>query len=527
MKIDERGSETVGTGSAVEDTGGSGGPSADDGIPSVSTDGNERPDTSGGDDDGPPAADLASLTPRQIVTELDRYIIGQSAAKKSVAIALRNRWRRRQVAADLRDEILPNNIIMIGPTGVGKTEIARRLARLAGAPFLKVEASKFTEVGYVGRDVESMVRDLVEISINLVRGEREDECRETAAERVEERLLDLLLPPVAEDSSLSTSEEEDSHRQFLVGRTGVAEQEELDDELVARRRRTREKLRGLLRDGKLEERDVEVEVTESSMPVLDVQAPGMEGLDWNISEMLQDMMPKKTRRRRMSVAEARRILFSEELDKLIDMEEVVDDALDRVENMGIIFLDELDKLAGERGGVGPDVSREGVQRDLLPLVEGSTVQTRYGMVATDHILFIAAGAFHVAKPSDLIPELQGRFPIRVELRSLTEEDFARILTEPKNALLIQYSALVATEGVRIEFSDGAIGEIARIASEVNQRTENIGARRLQTVLTTLLEDLMFELPDSGASETVSVDDEFVRERLADIAEDEDLRRYIL
>ena len=475
-------------------------------------------------DEGPAAADPASLTPRQIVAELDRYIIGQSAAKKSVAIALRNRWRRQQVEDELRDEILPNNIIMIGPTGVGKTEIARRLARLAGAPFLKIEASKFTEVGYVGRDVESMVRDLVEISINMVRGEREDEQRETAARRVEERLLDLLLPPAADAAPEQRADDGDSHRKFLVGTSGVAE-EEADDELAARRRRTREKLLGLLQDGKLEER--EVEVTEAAMPVLDLQAPGMDSLDWNLGELLQDMMPKKTRRRRMSVAEARRVLFSEELDKLIDMEEVIDEALDRVENMGIIFLDELDKVAGERGGVGPDVSREGVQRDLLPLVEGSTVQTRYGMVATDHVLFIAAGAFHVSKPSDLIPEMQGRFPIRVALRSLTEEDFARILTEPRNALLTQYSALVATEDLELAFTEEAIREIARIASEVNERTENIGARRLQTVLTTLLEDVMFDLPDSGASGALTIDGEFVRERLAEIAEDEDLRRYIL
>ncbi len=471
-----------------------------------------------------PTANLMSLTPRQIVAELDRYIISQDAAKKAVAIALRNRWRRRQVEGDLREEILPNNIIMIGPTGVGKTEIARRLARLAGAPFLKVEASKFTEVGYVGRDVESMVRDLVEISINMVRGEREDEHRETAVERVEERLLDLLLPPVAEERP-AASEEDGATRKFVVGRSGIAE-EEAEDELQNRRRRTREKLRGLLRDGKLEEREVEVEMTESSVPMLDLQGPGMDGLDWNLGEMLQDMLPKKTRRRRMSVAEARRVLLSEELDKLIDMEEVIDDALDRVENMGIIFLDELDKIAGGRGGVGPDVSREGVQRDLLPIVEGSTVQTRYGMVVTDHVLFIAAGAFHTVKPSDLIPELQGRFPIRVELRSLDEDDFVRILCEPENALLTQYRALVATDGMDLDFTEEAIRELARIASDVNQRMENIGARRLQTVLTTLLEDVMFDLPDSGG-EKLTIDDAFVRERLAEIAQDEDLRRYIL
>ena len=467
------------------------------------------------------------LTPRQIVAELDQFIIGQDDAKKAVAIALRNRWRRQNVEAEMREEILPNNIIMIGPTGVGKTEIARRLSRLAGAPFIKVEASKFTEVGYVGRDVESMIRDLVEIAINMVRDEREIENREIAEQRVEQRLLDLLLPPVAEDEGSKDASRE-PERHFVVSRSGQAMEEGGSQRLPEdRKKRTREKLRGLLRDGKLDEREIEIEVTESSMPMLDVGGAGMEGLDWNMSEMLQGMLPKKTRRRQVSVAEARRVLLSEELDRLIDMDEVIDEALDRVENMGIVFLDELDKVAGAGGGAGPDVSREGVQRDLLPIVEGSTVQTRYGMVRTDHILFIAAGAFHVAKPSDLIPELQGRFPIRVELSSLDEEDFARILMEPRYALLSQYQALVETEGARLEFTEGAIRELARLASEVNQRTENIGARRLHTVLTTLLEQIMYDLPDTGAGEQITIDAAFVRDRLAKIVEDEDLRRYIL
>jgi ATP-dependent HslUV protease ATP-binding subunit HslU len=459
------------------------------------------------------------------VAELDQFIIGQDEAKKAVAIALRNRWRRQNVDAGMREEILPNNIIMIGPTGVGKTEIARRLSHLAGAPFIKVEASKFTEVGYVGRDVESMVRDLVDIAINMVRDERETDSREIAEQKVEARLLDLLLPPVAEDHESDSTEPE---RHFVVSIAGQAmEEEAASDALTDRKQRTREKLRGLLEDGKLDDREIEIEVTESSVPILDVGGGGMEGLDWNMSEMLQGMLPKKTRRRQVTVAEARRVLLSEELDRLIDMDEVIDEALDRVENMGIVFLDELDKVAGMRGGAGPDVSREGVQRDLLPIVEGSTVQTRYGMIRTDHILFIAAGAFHVAKPSDLIPELQGRFPIRVELNNLDEDDFARILMEPRYALLSQYQALVETEGATLEFTDGAIRELARLASEVNERTENIGARRLHTVLTTLLEQIMYDLPDSGVGERIVVDEAFVRERLARIAEDEDLRRYIL
>jgi ATP-dependent HslUV protease ATP-binding subunit HslU len=475
---------------------------------------------------------LDELTPRGIVAELDKYIVGQREAKKAVAIALRNRWRRQRVDDELRDEIVPNNIIMIGPTGVGKTEIARRLARLAGAPFVKVEASKFTEVGYVGRDVESMVRDLVDAAVNMVRTDREDEVEEVAAQRVEERLLDLLIPPIEEEKPAAApgdgQGEGDRPRVFVATPTGAVERRE-DAEVRERRERTREKFRKLLTDGKLEDREVEVEVTQS-MPIENMMIPmggGMDGgMDGNLMDMLQDMLPKKTKRRTVSVAEARRILLQDELDKLVNMDEVVNEALDRVEEMGIIFLDEIDKIAGDHGGAGPDVSREGVQRDLLPVVEGSTVQTKYGMVRTDHILFIAAGAFHVSKPSDLIPELQGRFPIRVELKSLTEADFVRILTEPKNALLTQYRALVAAEGATLEFSDDGVNEIARIAAQVNERMENIGARRLHTVLTTLLEDILFDLPELDQKE-IRIDADTVRNRLKDIVEDEDLRKYIL
>ena len=482
---------------------------------------------------------LDELTPRQIVAELDKYIVGQDAAKKAVAISLRNRWRRQKVEEELRDEIVPNNIIMIGPTGVGKTEIARRLARLAGAPFVKVEASKFTEVGYVGRDVESMIRDLVDVAINLVRNEREDEVQEIAEQRTEERILDLLLPPVPEApkegagvTETASAAEGEAPRPFIVSATGEVRKDEADGENEAepakdRRDRTREKLRALLKDGKLDERMVEVDV-QQSLPLENMMVPmGGDGMDFSFSEMLHDLLPKKTKRRQVTVAEARRILVQDELDKLINFDEVVDEAMDRVEESGIVFLDEIDKIAGERGGAGgPDVSREGVQRDLLPIVEGSTIQTKYGMVRTDHVLFIAAGAFHVSKPSDLIPELQGRFPIRVELKNLNEADFVRILKEPKNALLIQYSALVAAEGATLTFSDDGVLAIARTAAVLNDRMENIGARRLHTVLTTLLEELMFELPDSG-QKAVHVDEAFVNERLKPIVEDEDLRRYIL
>jgi ATP-dependent HslUV protease ATP-binding subunit HslU len=480
---------------------------------------------------------LEELPPRQIVAELDRYIVGQQAAKKAVAIAVRNRWRRQQAPEEIRDEILPNNIIMIGPTGVGKTEIARRLARLAGAPFIKVEASKFTEVGYVGRDVESMVRDLVDAAINMVRGEREDEVYPTAEGRAEERLLDLLLPPapelVPETERPKDKPEEEPVRErarFIVSSQGEAKSEATTEDKSSgeRRNRTREKLRALLRDGKLEERELEIEVTQQGPPMLEMMQPppGMEGTDFNFSEWLQEMMPKRKKRRLVKVPEARRILIDEELKKLVDMDDVVNEALDRVENHGLIFIDEIDKIAGERGGVGPDVSREGVQRDLLPIVEGSTVQTRYGYVRTDHILFIAAGAFHVSKPSDLIPELQGRFPIRVELSTLTREDFVRIMTEPENALTKQYQALCAAEGAKLEFTGDGIEEIARIATIVNERLENIGARRLHTVMTTLLEDVLYDLPDVEDKRFV-FDAKLVRERLLKIVEDEDLRKFIL
>ena len=476
---------------------------------------------------------LEELPPKKIVAELDRYIVGQGAAKKAVAIAVRNRWRRAQAPEDIRDEILPNNIIMIGPTGVGKTEIARRLSRLAGAPFLKVEASKFTEVGYVGRDVESMVRELVDASINMVRTEREDELFPVAEQRAEERLLDLLLPPVdaAPAPPAPAPTGTDAARPlFVVSSKGdvTPKTTPAGAEGEERRRRTREKLRQQLKEGTLEERDVEIEVQQQSYPGIDLMQPpqGMEGTDVNITEMLQDMLPKRKKRRTVHLHEARRILIDEELKKLVDMDDVVNEALDRVENHGVIFIDEIDKIAGERNTSGPDVSREGVQRDLLPIVEGSTVQTRYGYVRTDHILFIAAGAFHVSKPSDLIPELQGRFPVRVELTPLTEADFIRIMTEPENALTKQYAALCAVEGATLEFTADGVAEIARIAARVNERMENIGARRLHTVLTTLLEEVLFELPDYPVKKIV-FDAKAVRQRLEKIVDDEDLRRYIL
>jgi ATP-dependent HslUV protease ATP-binding subunit HslU len=486
----------------------------------------------------PESPGLDELTPRQIVAELDKYIVGQDAAKKAVAIALRNRWRRQRVQEELRDEIVPANIIMIGPTGVGKTEIARRLARLAGAPFVKVEASKFTEVGYVGRDVESMIRDLVDVAINMVRNEREDEVQEMAEQRVEERLLDLLIPPLDGEGAPADREASQRPPVFVVTPRGEVQQDDAsaapgsangsgETTVRERRERTREKFRSLLREEKLEEREVEVDVQQSqTLDNMMIPMGGMEGMDFNISEMLQDFLPKKTKRRRVTIAEARRILLQDELDKLVNLDEVIEEALDRAEENGIVFLDEIDKVAGERGGVGPDVSREGVQRDLLPIVEGSAVQTKYGMVRTEHILFIAAGAFHVQKPSDLIPELQGRFPIRVELKNLTEADFVRILQEPKNALLTQYQALVEAEGASLAFTEDGVLAIAHTAATLNDRMENIGARRLHTVLTSLLEELLFELPDSGAQQ-VTIDADTVRSRLKEIVEDEDLRRYIL
>jgi ATP-dependent HslUV protease ATP-binding subunit HslU len=483
-----------------------------------------------------PAPWLEEMPPRQIVSELDRYIVGQDAAKKAVAIAVRNRWRRAQAPDDIRDEITPYNIIMIGPTGVGKTEVARRLARLAGAPFIKVEASKFTEVGYVGRDAESMVRDLVDASINMVRTEREDEVFPQAEQRADERLLDLLLPPLPSPAAQARRADAqvgagttDASSIFVVGSGGQAREEKAVTAEDERRSRSREKLRQMLHEGALDDREVEIEVTPQSFPMMDLIQPpqGMEGTDINFTEMLQDMLPRRKKRRTVKVPEARRVLVDEELKKLVDMDDVVNEALDRVENHGIIFIDEIDKIAGERGNIGgPDVSREGVQRDLLPIVEGSTIQTRYGYVRSDHILFIAAGAFNVSKPSDLIPELQGRFPIRVELQSLTEQDFVRIMTEPENALTRQYQALVAAEGATLEFTPEGIAEVARVAFMANDRMENIGARRLHTVMAALMEDVLFELPEYP-EKSIRFDAPGVRERLAKIVNDDDLRRYIL
>jgi ATP-dependent HslUV protease ATP-binding subunit HslU len=443
------------------------------------------------------------MTPREIVSELDRYIVGQRDAKRAVAIALRNRWRRQQVTEDLREEIVPKNIIMIGPTGVGKTEISRRLAKLAQAPFIKVEASKFTEVGYVGRDVESIIRDLTDLAVNMVKEEEKQKVEIKAHEVAEERVLDLLLP-----SGPGTG---------------------MDGEAIdsARVQGTREKLKKMLREGKMDERFVDIEVTQSAMPMIEVLTPqGMEGMEFNLKEMFSNLMPKKTKKKTVKIPEALQILTQEEAGKLVDMDKVSSEAVRRVEQSGIVFLDEIDKIAGREAGQGPDVSRQGVQRDLLPIVEGSTVNTKYGMVKTDHILFVASGAFHTAKPSDLIPEFQGRFPIRVELSSLGKEDFIRILTEPKNALIKQYEALLATERVHLKFGAGAIEEIARIASDVNDRMENIGARRLHTILERLLDDVSFAAPEMQGKE-VAIDAEYVRERLTPILKNEDLSRYIL
>jgi ATP-dependent HslUV protease ATP-binding subunit HslU len=438
---------------------------------------------------------LDELTPREIVRELDKHVVGQSDAKRAVAIALRNRIRRQKLPPEMAEEVMPKNILMIGPTGVGKTEIARRLARLANSPFLKVEASKFTEVGYVGRDVESMIRDLVDIAIDMVREERLDEVSDRAEANAEERLLDLLMPPQAESTESAD--------------------------------RTREKLRERLRDGKLDERLVEIEVKETRGPTFEIATnAGIEDMSINLKDMLPNIFGQRARRRKMRVAEAADYLVQEEEQKLIDMDQVTRVALERVETSGIIFLDEIDKIAGRESGHGPDVSREGVQRDILPIVEGTTVNTRYGFVRTDHILFMAAGAFHVSKPSDMIPELQGRFPIRVELKSLSVEDFIRILKEPKNALAKQYSALMETEGIKLNFTDDALEEVAKFAAQVNESSENIGARRLHTIMEKLLEEVSFEGPDLK-KKTVRVDAAYVRKQLADIVKDQDLSRYIL
>jgi ATP-dependent HslUV protease ATP-binding subunit HslU len=449
---------------------------------------------------------LDELTPREIVRELDKYVIGQAGAKRAVAIALRNRIRRQKLPPEMAEEVMPKNIIMIGPTGVGKTEIARRLAKLANSPFLKVEASKFTEVGYVGRDVESMIRDLVEIAIDMVRNEKLEEVAEKADVNAEERILDLLLPP---PPSPGASAEESARA------------------AMDQWNRTREKLRAQLRDGKLDERIVEIEVKERNFPAFEIISnQGVEEMDINIKDILPGFFGQRSKKRKTKVAEALDYLIQEEEQKLVDMDQVTRLAVERVENNGIIFLDEVDKIAGRETGHGPDVSREGVQRDILPIVEGTTVNTRYGFVRTDHILFIAAGAFHVSKPADLIPELQGRFPIRVELDSLTVEDFVRILTEPQNALIKQYVALLETEGIKLTFQDDAVQEVARFAARVNESTENIGARRLHTIMEKLLDDISFEGPDLK-KKTIRIDSAYVQKMLADIVKDQDLSRYIL
>ena len=442
---------------------------------------------------------MQTFTPREIVSELDKYIVGQKDAKRAVAIALRNRWRRQQIPEPLRDEIAPKNIIMIGPTGVGKTEIARRLARLAQAPFLKVEASKYTEVGYVGRDVESMVRDITDLAVNMSKEEESKKVQKKAEEMAEERLLDLLLPP--------------------AGKGQPREGEE--------KQATREKLRKLLKTGKLDQKYVEVETVDRNLPIVEIfSASGLEEMDINIKDMFGSLFPKKRKQRKVKVPEALKVLSQEEAQKLIEMDSVVKLAVERVEQSGIIFIDEIDKIAGRESAYGPDVSREGVQRDILPIVEGTTVTTKYGMVKTDHILFIAAGAFHISKPSDLIPELQGRFPIRVELDSLHKEDLIRILTEPENALIKQYTALLDTESVKLEFKEDSISEIAEMATLINERTENIGARRLYTMMEKLLDEISFDAPDSTGKNMV-IDAKYVREKLKDFVEDEDLSRYIL
>ncbi|MCH8266517.1 MAG: ATP-dependent protease ATPase subunit HslU [Acidobacteria bacterium] len=461
------------------------------------------------------AATLDQMTPREIVVELDKYVIGQKAAKRAVAIALRNRIRRQKLPAEMAEEIMPKNIIMIGATGVGKTEIARRLARLANSPFLKVEASKFTEVGYVGRDVESMIRDLVEISVDMVREEKLEEVADKAEANAEERLLDLLLPrplggpvsiPAASDAASAAGQPERPSENFT---------------------RSREKIRQQLREGRLDDRTVEIDVRERSFPAFEIISnTGIEEMDINIKDVLPGFFGPKTKKRKMRVAEAIDYLIQEEEQKLLDMDQVTRTAVERAEQSGIIFLDELDKIAGRETGHGPDVSREGVQRDILPIVEGTTVNSRYGMVRTDHILFIAAGAFHVSKPSDLIPELQGRFPIRVELNPLTVDDFVKILQEPKNALLKQYIALLETEGIKLFFTDEAVLEVAKFAAMVNEQTENIGARRLHTIMERLLDEISFEGPDLK-EKNVKIDSAYVQKQLAEIVKDQDLSRYIL
>lgn len=459
---------------------------------------------------------IKQLTPSQIVEELDKYIIGQKNAKKSVAIALRNRWRRQQVKDDMRDEIMPNNIIMIGPTGVGKTEIARRISKLANAPFIKVEASKFTEVGYVGRDVESMIRELTDLSVNIVKNEKMKEVQIKAQENSEERILDILIPPVKKSSNGSSDKPQEQPESKQT-------QEELNSN-------TREKLRQQLKDGTLDNRMIELDLSSENFPMLQVLGPvGLEEMGINLNDLFGNMMPKKSKKRKMSIGEAKKVITQEESGKLIDMDAAIKEAIDKVQNSGIVFIDEIDKVASgqSKSSQGPDVSREGVQRDLLPIVEGSTVITKYGPVLTDHILFIASGAFHTAKPSDLIPELQGRFPIRVELNSLGEEEFYKILTQPENALIKQYKALLKSENVELNFSDEAIKEIAKIAAEVNEQVENIGARRLHTILTTVLEEILFDVPDKVKNNILDIDKKYVNGKLNSIVKNRDLSRYIL
>jgi ATP-dependent HslUV protease ATP-binding subunit HslU len=453
-------------------------------------------------------SEIKQLTPTQIVKELDKYIIGQNEAKRAVAIALRNRWRRQQVEGSIREEILPNNIILIGPTGVGKTEIARRLARLANAPFVKVEASKFTEVGYVGRDVESMIRDLTDYAVTMVKSEKTAEVEAKAREMAEERILDILIPPVKKSVSVAEGEDENSEH--------------------FQNKKTREWMRTKLKNGEMDEKMIEFDANAQTAIGMQVLGPfGMDDMGINFQEIMGNIMPKKKKKRKTSIADARNIITQEEAAKLIDMEAVQREAIERVENSGIVFIDEIDKVAGGGKGQGPDVSREGVQRDLLPIVEGSNVNTKYGVVKTDHILFIASGAFHVSKPSDLIPELQGRFPIRVELNSLSEEDFVQILTTPQNALLKQYNALLETEDVKLNFTIDGIHEIARIASEVNSQVENIGARRLHTILTTLLDEILFDVPDKIPAETVEINADTVKSKLDKIVKNRDLSKFIL
>src|SRR5208283_4558545 len=475
-------------------------------MKTLSTTEKSQPST-GGRTDSRKGSD--ELTPTQIVRELDKYVIGQHEAKKSVAIALRNRWRRLQVPENLREEIMPNNIILIGPTGVGKTEIARRLAKLSNAPFIKVEASKFTEVGYVGRDVDSMIRDLTELAVVMVKSERTGEVQEKAERLAEERILDILIPSVRKSKTDANTAAE------------APSDEELNE-------KTRERFREKIKAGQLDDRIIELDVPSDQFPAMQILGPmNLEEIGVNLQDVFGNLMPKKMKKRKLSIADAKKIHVQEEAQKLIDQDAAVKEAIQRVENSGIVFLDEVDKIAGNRGATGgPDVSREGVQRDLLPIVEGSTVATKYGMVRTDHVLFIASGAFHVSKPSDLIPELQGRFPIRVELKSLTEEDFVKILTLPQNALIKQYTALLRTDGIEIEFTDDAIRAIARIATQVNEEVENIGARRLHTIMTSLLEEILFEAPEKISATKLAITKEMVEEKLNSIVRDKDLSRFI-